>query len=170
MTNNKLTNCRDCGKEVSKNADSCPHCGTQMYAHNKMKLQHIYSIGLLPIVGGLFYLFATMMISAEKGGLNLIFWTTFFVLTAVFYMYKKTIVKRAKDANWKYKDNSTTLGTILLYFPTWTIYVWSFVAAINVHRKHNNLLEDLSGGQMISIYIVLWLVGYRFFLKYFRLI
>lgn len=170
MTNNNLTNCRDCGKEVSKNADSCPHCGTQMYAHDKMKFQHIYNIGLLPIVAGLFFLFATMMISAEKGGVNLIFWTTFFTLTAVFYMHKKTIVKRAKDANWKYKDNSTTLGTILLYFPTWTIYVWSFIAPLGVHSQYNGFLVEVDQGGIFFGVLLFWLIGYRFFLKYFKLI
>jgi len=25
--NNKLTNCRTCEKEISKNAETCPHCG-----------------------------------------------------------------------------------------------------------------------------------------------
>lgn len=170
MTKNNLINCKDCSKEISRNAESCPHCGTQMYPHNKMKSQYVLNIALMPIVAGLFFMFATMMNSAEKGGMNLIFWSTFFILTFVFYHNKRTTVKRAEYANWKYKENSSTIGTILLYFPVWTVYVWSFVAAVNIHTKHNNFLEDLSGSQMITIYLLIWLIGYRFFLKYFKLI
>lgn len=170
MTNNKLTNCRDCGKEVSKNADSCPHCGTQRFAENKMKASFVMGVALLPIAMGLFLLFATMMISAEKGGLNLIFWTTFIVLTVFFYIVKKGPVRNTINANWKYKDNSTTLGTILLYFPTWTIYVWSFIAPLEVHYKYNDFLVEYSTQTVVLVYLIIWLVGYRFFLKYFRLI
>ena len=31
--NPNLTNCPDCNKEVSKKAESCPHCGTILKKH-----------------------------------------------------------------------------------------------------------------------------------------
>lgn len=44
MENSKLTTCKTCGAEISKNAKSCPHCGA------KSKKGHPILIGVLAII------------------------------------------------------------------------------------------------------------------------
>jgi len=53
----KLTKCRDCGETISKNAESCPHCGA-----SRKKKRGTMGLGSLIVVLGLgFYSYSTIV-------------------------------------------------------------------------------------------------------------
>ena len=60
----KLAQCKDCGKEVSKSAKTCPHCGAN---------KPVESIGVFGVVGFLILLGVLVAIfSGDSEGLEII--------------------------------------------------------------------------------------------------
>ncbi len=50
MDNKYMTTCKTCGKEVAKNARTCPHCGARMPAQNPNFLGWMLIIFIIGLV------------------------------------------------------------------------------------------------------------------------
>ena len=57
-----LANCPDCGKEISKSASSCPHCGCgSALFTNEIKANPTNVIFMLIIIIGAFFFFTWLL-------------------------------------------------------------------------------------------------------------
>ena len=177
-TSKNLIECKDCGHQISINAQSCPSCGMVKEPDIKVVMDTFVNFkgtalqfyGLFPVVGGLFLLLITMFKSAEKGGANLWFWIAFIGVTTILLIGRAFMVKFSKSYDWHYYDHSKKFTTYLIYLPTWTVYIWTILAPLEVHYKNNGLFESISTPIMLTIYFLTWVFGYKFFLRFFKLI
>ncbi len=169
--NNNLIKCQDCGAEISISASSCPKCGSIANAMPSKDpvVDILKTIAFVVPVGGTFFLAGSMLVKAEKGGLNLFFWLTFFVLTGLLFATKK-IVNKLEEKNWYYKDHTSKKMTYILYLPAWLVYVWSFDAPISIWYKSNIGFTNTSVAISWILTIALLVFGYKKFLRYFNLI
>ena len=55
--NNNLITCPDCKKEISRNAEACPHCGAPNKALSSKKSLNIFYIIILVFVFVIFFMF-----------------------------------------------------------------------------------------------------------------
>lgn len=166
----KLVECPDCKHQISINTLACPSCGATRESQREIKTKVIGIMGILTVITGVFLLATTMLATAEKGGTNLFFWTTFIALTALFLVGRAYLKTKAQDQNWYYKDHSSKFGTFILYLPAWTVYVWSIVAPLGVHSSYNGFMVGVDQGSIVIGLFLVWIIGYRFFLKFLRLI
>jgi len=158
--NNKLIECRDCGKEISINATACPQCGAVKTTKGGLAGK-VWLMALLTPIAGLI----TLAPNATNDGAGV--HNFFGIITMVFILWftKRIFKKIEAEQGLRPRDVVPRVVSFIIVMPTYIAFLIAIIMMLS-----GASLSESDEKIPVGIVSVIAAVFYFPFLKYFKYI